>query len=181
MKPLRRSWRLSVANGKQVTVFNRRHQVSVLRWSLSSCTTDSREFAISIWKNFNFFLNKWDQTGITTVRSTEILLFEAQCSVYRPTVFPILLSTWLEQQLFLSTALTGEMRRVSHETGTKFESIIHKKLHTSERQQMFLCLCPLQVTQIDQRQRNRTLFECNTANRVPRNGFCLILILYYCL
>jgi hypothetical protein len=76
-----------------------------------------------------------------------------------------------------ASALTGEMQRVSHETGTKFESIIHMELHASERQQMFFCLCPLQITQDDHRQRNRTRFKCNTANRDPRNGICLTMIL----
>jgi len=112
VKPLRRRWRFAVANGKQVTVFNRRHQVGVVGWSLSSCTTDSRKFEISVWKNLIFFLpvrSDWNSHCAfhknNAVRSTDLCIQTASLPnstvhMTRATVLPLHNTNWGDAACF---------------------------------------------------------------------------------
>jgi hypothetical protein len=63
------------------------------------------------------------------------------------------------------------VQRISHETGTKFESAIHKKLHASEKQQMFLCLCPLKVTQLIAGSVTELDFNVTQRTEIRETGF----------
>lgn len=75
------------------------------------------------------------------------------------------------RKFFLSTKLTGKVQLISHKTGTKFESAIHKKLHASERQQMFLCLRPLKVTQLITDNVTELDFNVTQRTEIRETGF----------